>query len=102
MSWPGSLDGHPLRTSRLARIGGPTVSKISTPINHGIILGTSGNYTSPLTITATGAVYASSGNAVYGPNIAAWTVANQGRIAASGSNGDGVLLMAGGLVDNSN
>ncbi len=68
-----------------------------TTINTGITLGTSGNYASPLTITATGAVEASSGNAVTGPGTQPWTVVNQGTLTAPGY---GVRLFDGGYVGN--
>ena len=44
---------------------------INTTITHGITLGTSGVYASPLTITATGAVEAGTGDAIYGDNAQA-------------------------------
>ena len=69
-----------------------------TTINSGITLSTSGNYASPLTITATGAVEAASGNAIYGPASQAWTVQNQGTITAPSY---GVDLLLGGYVGNS-
>jgi Ca2+-binding RTX toxin-like protein len=73
------------------------MATISTTITNGITLGTAGSYTSPLTITATGAVVTSSGTAIYGANTQAWTVANYGTIAASA---DGIDLRLGGSVTN--
>jgi hypothetical protein len=76
------------------------MSTISTTITHNITFGTSGAYTSPLSITSTGAVLAStSGNeAVYDAGIGVLT--NQGSIV--GSNGRlGVELPSGGSVTNS-
>jgi hypothetical protein len=70
-----------------------------TTITHGITLSASGAYTSPLTITATGAVEAGSGNAIYGPATNPWTVVNQGRISAA--DGSGIYLKQGGAVGNS-
>lgn len=74
------------------------MSTIDVKISHGITLGSSGNYASPLTITATGAVDDASGTAIFGPATAAWTVANQGTVSGS----TGIDLAAGGLVDNGN
>ncbi|HEV8678091.1 MAG TPA: hypothetical protein VGQ90_01855, partial [Stellaceae bacterium] len=74
------------------------MSTIDSPITMGITLSTAGNYTSPLTITSTGAVH-STGNAIYGPAGTAWTVANSGVI---GADQNGILLKTGGLVDNTN
>ena len=58
-------------------------------------------YASPLTITATGTVNASSGNGVYGypspPQL--WTLANYGTVTANSANG--VDLAAAGTVANS-
>ena len=75
-----------------------------TTINSGIVLGTvasTGTYTSPLTITSTGVVAASSGDAIYGDNSAAWTVVNSGTVGSTGGAGsEGIDLRAGGNVDN--
>ncbi len=70
---------------------------ISTTITHGITLATSGAYASPLTITASGAVEAGSGDAIYGANTQAWTVSNAGTITATGTS-DGIDLRLGGSV----
>ena len=75
------------------------MATITTTISNGITLGTSGNYASPLTITNAGAVDTSSGNAVYGSNAQAWTLVNYGTVVAG--SGLGVVLSAGGYVDNS-
>jgi hypothetical protein len=74
-----------------------TITK--TTITHGITLGTSGKYASPLTIASDGAVEASSGDAIYG-NIAPATIANHGTIAATGTSGFGIDLKLGGRVSN--
>ena len=76
-------------------------STISSPVTHGITLG-SGTYSSPLTITSGGGVTASSGNAIFGPNTQAWTVINDGTVQTPGGTiGDnGVILNAGGYVGN--
>jgi len=77
------------------------VSKITTTITHGITLGTSGSYASPLTITSTGAVEASSTTAIYGPSTQAWAIVNEGTILGTGTlQPHGVELLAGGRVDN--
>src|SRR5438093_206635 len=76
------------------------MSTISTTITHGITLSTGGTYSSPLTITATGAVEASAGNAIYGNASQAWAVENQGTIATTAANGIGIYLAAGGNVTN--
>jgi len=80
------------------------VSTISgTTITTGVVLSNSGSYTSPLTITGSGAVETSSGNAIYGFGYQAWTVANYGTVMATGSLnsvGDGILLRGGGSLDN--
>ncbi|MGC2411840.1 MAG: hypothetical protein WA459_03960, partial [Stellaceae bacterium] len=76
------------------------MSTISTLKTHGISLGST--YPSPLTITSTGAVEASSGNAIYGSTSQAWTVVNSGLVEATGYLGDGVYLKgAASLVTNS-
>jgi hypothetical protein len=67
-----------------------------TTINSGITLSTSGNYASPLTITSTGAVDASSGDAIYGDSTQPWTVANYGTVTATA--GIGINLAAGGTI----
>jgi hypothetical protein len=67
------------------------------------VLGTTeigGTVTSPLTITSTGAVEASSGDAIYGNGSAAWTVVNSGTVETTGTTGSGINLRAGGSVDN--
>ena len=72
-------------------------------ITTGVVLSNSGSYTSPLTITGSGAVETSSGNAIYGAGYQAWTVANYGTVTTTGSLnsvGDGILLRGGGSLDN--
>jgi len=79
------------------------MATISGTITHGITLGTSGSYASPLTITSIGYIDAP-GNvaAIYGPNTGAWYVNNQGRVVATGTFASfGVRLKAGGTVANS-
>ena len=75
-------------------------STITTTITSGITLGTSGAYTSPLTIAGTGAVEASTGVGILGPSTASptpWTIDNQGTITAPG---DGIRLLMSGSVAN--
>jgi RTX calcium-binding nonapeptide repeat (4 copies) len=76
------------------------MSTINTTINHGVTLTSGGTYTSPLTITNTGAVnYSSTGDAVFG-TTAGDSVVNQGVvIGTSASNG---IYLTGGTnyVDN--
>jgi O-antigen biosynthesis protein len=74
------------------------MSTITSSVTHGITLATSGSYASPLTITVTGGVTASSGDAVYGPSTQAWTVANYGTVLST--SGKGINFAAGGSVDN--
>jgi len=75
---------------------------ISNTITHGITLGTSGTYASPLTITATGAVTAGTTIAVIGtyPSAAPWTVANYGAVQGYGGIdiGKGTVTNAGTIV----
>ncbi len=54
------------------------MSTISGTIDHGITLGTSGSYASPLTITSTGNIFSAVATAVSGP--ASGTVDNSGAI----------------------
>src|SRR5580704_4909336 len=81
------------------------MSTISGSVAVGITLSTTGSYSSPLTITGSGSVQnGGTGDAVYGPGTASWTIANYGQIVASGggTNGyNGVALYAGGSVGNS-
>ena len=74
-------------------------STIGTTINVGITLGT-GTYTSPLTVTSSGAVEATKGDAIYGDNSAAWTIVNAGTVETTGSGGNGVKLLGDGSVAN--
>ena len=77
-------------------------STIGSSVTHGVTLGTvtsAGTYASPLTITASGGVTASSAYAVFGPNSQAWTVANYGTVVNTGSYG--IELLLGGSVTNS-
>ena len=74
---------------------------ISNTIAHSITLTTSGTYSSPLTITATGSVSNSgAGDAVYGPNTASWSVDNYGQISATGLYA-AIALYLGGSITNS-
>jgi hypothetical protein len=73
------------------------MATITSTITHGITLATSGAYASPLTIAASGAVEAGSGDAIYGANTQAWTVSNAGTITATGTS-DGIDLRLGGTV----
>ena len=75
------------------------MSTIATTIYTGITLGT-GTYTSPLTITSTGAVEATSNDAIHGDSSAAWTIVNFGTVETTGTGGDGIDLRAGGSVTN--
>jgi FG-GAP-like repeat len=79
------------------------VSTISTPISHGIRIGTTGIYTypSPLTITSTGYV-SNDGtlDAIYS-SLTGPTLDNQGTVVATGSSTIGVDFTAGGNVNNS-
>src|SRR5690349_15132442 len=68
-----------------------------TLITSTVTLG-SGVYTSPLTISSTGTVQVSSGDAIYGPNTQAWVVANYGTVVAS--SGYGVKLYRAGYISN--
>jgi hypothetical protein len=70
-----------------------------TTINSGITLGTSGNYTSPLTITSTGAVEPAMGDAIFGNSLQTWTIVNQGTVIGGG-NGFGVDLKCAGSITN--
>lgn len=76
------------------------MSTINTTINHGITIGAT--YTSPLTITASGAVDNNGvGKAVFG---GAATVLNHGYITATGSSaglGYSGVYLGGGSLDNS-
>ena len=56
------------------------MATISGTINNGITLDNSGSYASPLTITATGAVVAGSGDAIYGPGTQASLPARGERV----------------------
>ncbi|HEV8678629.1 MAG TPA: Hint domain-containing protein, partial [Stellaceae bacterium] len=79
------------------------MSTISGTINNGIVFGTAestGTYTSPLTITASGLIDAGSGDAIHGDNSASWAVVNDGTVAATGASGDGIDLRGGGTIDN--
>ena len=76
------------------------MSTINNLISVGITLSTAGTYTSPLTVTSSGTVANSSGDAIYGPGYQGWTVDNYGTIAATGTLADGVRLMDGGAVSN--
>jgi Hint domain-containing protein len=81
------------------------MSTISGAVTIGITLSTGGAYSSPLTITDTGSVQnGGTGDAIYGPGTASWTIANFGQIVANGggsSGYNGVALYAGGSVENS-
>ncbi len=77
------------------------MATISTTISHGITLGTvasAGTYTSPLTITASGAVEASSSFAVF-ESTAATTIVNQGTILG-GTGYSGIFVAGEYIVDN--
>src|SRR5689334_1888180 len=76
------------------------MATISSTITQGITLATAGSYASPLTITATGAVDAATGNAIYGDSTQAWTVVNRGTIAAASYGSEGIYLKHGGRVTN--
>ncbi len=83
----------------------PMSTTISTTITQTVTLGTVGTYPtygSPLTITSAGEVTLSgTGDAIFGPGTAAWTVVNQGLVSVGGTTGDGVDLKLGGSVSNS-
>jgi hypothetical protein len=77
------------------------MSTISTTVTSAVYVGPASSYTSPLTVTSTGAVIdTSAGHAVYANSSA--TVVNYGSISESaGSIADaGVYLLGGGSVDN--
>src|SRR5205823_7269651 len=66
-----------------------------------ITLGTvssEGTYASPLTITSTGTVLSSTGDAIDGPDTNAWSVANYGTVESTID--FGISLGAGGSVTN--
>ena len=73
------------------------MSTISKTISHGVTIGTSG-YSSPLTITAAGAVSTTSGYALYEGFGSVASVVNAGTIAAEG--GFAIALQDGGSVIN--
>ncbi len=76
------------------------MSTISNNVMAGVTLSTSGSYTSPLTITATGAVNnLGTGDAIFGPNTQAWAIYNYGTVSAAGASG--IDLRLGGTVTNS-
>jgi hypothetical protein len=95
--------GIGVRRLRIGWLQGGRVSTISTTISQGITLGPAaspGTYTSPLTITSSGAVRTTSGDAIYGPASAAWTVQNYGSVTDTGTTGSGIELLAGGYISN--
>jgi len=55
---------------------------------------------SPPTITSTGAVETTGGDAIYGDTSAFWIVVNSGKIETTGTTGDGIDFLAGGSVTN--
>ncbi len=73
---------------------------INTTIIGEVTLSSSGSYSSPLTITASGAVDADASAAIYGPGTQAWTVVNAGIVTNSSATGNGIELDAGGSVTN--
>src|SRR5437016_6337060 len=79
------------------------MSTISNTIAHGITLATSGAYTSPLTIAASGYIdNTGAGDAIFGPDTQPWAVVNAGRVASIGSaSRNGINLGNGGFVANS-
>jgi len=80
----------------------PQAPGSGTTIGHGITLSASGTYASPLTIAANGYVFnKGTGPAVYGPATGAWTVANAGRVTATGAGSSAVKFGLGGNVANS-
>jgi collagen type I/II/III/V/XI/XXIV/XXVII alpha len=68
---------------------------ISTPITQGVTL-----TVNPTTITGSGSITASTGNAVTGLDTA-WTVANEGSVTASAAGANGIDLADGGSIGNS-
>ncbi|WP_158924315.1 Hint domain-containing protein [Acidisphaera sp. S103] len=78
------------------------MSTISTTISTNIYYGTGQTYPSPLTITSTGAVIASSPGAIAVKGSGGGTLINDGSIIASGNVSIGVEIVSpGGSVDNS-
>src|SRR5579862_4093858 len=76
------------------------MSTISNSVSYSVTLGT-GTFTSPLTITSTGAVSNNgTADAVIGPGTQAWTVDNAGTVTATGAH-RGIAMLLGGYVDNS-
>src|SRR5262249_21139977 len=68
-------------------------------IANGITLGTSGSYASPLTITSTGAVETTTGNAINGDSSLVGSVFNSG-IVSTQTMGAGIRLAGGGYIGN--
>jgi hypothetical protein len=75
--------------------GSPPKNLIPGTYSSGIVL-SSPNYLNPVTVTATGNVSNSSGNALYAAT--SWTVTNSGTVSAPGYRG--IYLKAGGVVTN--
>jgi hypothetical protein len=68
---------------------------ISNTITSGITLSVN-----PTTITATGAVNTTAGNAVYGADGTVWTLINSGSVSATGIDAIGVTFAGAGSVTN--
>ncbi len=74
---------------------------ISTTITQEVTLAASGVYSSPLTITNSGALEVAAAAAIYGPGTQAWSVYNAGMVTNSDTTGAGIVLDDGGAVANS-
>jgi hypothetical protein len=79
------------------------MSTINGTINHGITLGTSGAYATPLVVAAAGSVSNNgTSDAIYGPPGYAgiWSIYNQGQIRATGGGFAAIDLKAPGSIIN--
>src|SRR5215475_1863663 len=78
------------------------MSTIAGTITSPISLGTSGNYTSPLTITTTGVV-STSGRSIFAPFRVspAWTIVNFGTVALISGRYEALQFISQGYVNNS-
>jgi hypothetical protein len=68
---------------------------VSTPITSTLNFTPADN---PLTVTGTGSIITSTGDAIDGDDTQAWTVTNQGTIQSD--DGTGVKFLLGGTIDN--